>query len=341
MRAVRNTAIKFGIFAVSATLLLATLFMAFSHYRGGAANEYSAVFADVSGLKAGDTVRIGGVPIGTVAKVTLRKDNSVLVNFTADRDTVLTLGTKTAVRYLNVTGDRYLELLDDAGPTQVLSPGSQIPPERTASALDLDVLLGGLKPVIRGLNPDDVNALTASMLRVLQDQGSTLDSVLAQTASFSNAIADHSQVIESLIDNLNTVITKLSDKGNQFGHAIEGLEELVKGLSADRDPIGAAIDSLSKGTQSVAGLLGATRTPLKGTVEQLNRVAGLLDAGKERIDIALQKAPENYRKLVRVGSYGSWLNLYLCGIGLRVSDLQGRTVVLPWVEQDTGRCAEP
>ena len=99
----------------------------------------------------------------------------MLVTFDADRDVVLTTGTKAAVRYLNLVGDRYLELVDGPGSTKVLPAGSQIPPDRTAGALDLDLLLGGLKPVIQGLNPQDVNALTASLIQVFQGQGGTLD----------------------------------------------------------------------------------------------------------------------------------------------------------------------
>ena len=40
-------------------------------------------------------------------------------------------------------------------------------------------------------------------------------------------------------------------------------------------------------------------------VDQLNRLVNNMDGQKDRLDTALQKAPENYRKLVRTGSYGS------------------------------------
>jgi phospholipid/cholesterol/gamma-HCH transport system substrate-binding protein len=79
---------------------------------------------------------------------------------------------------------------------------------------------------------------------------------------------------------------------------------------------------------------------LSGTVDQIARLAPNLDDQKAELDAALQKAPENYRKLVRLGAYGSWLNYYICELSIRVSDLQGRTVVVPFVRQTTGRCAE-
>jgi phospholipid/cholesterol/gamma-HCH transport system substrate-binding protein len=58
------------------------------------------------------------------------------------------------------------------------------------------------------------------------------------------------------------------------------------------------------------------------------------------LDESLTKTPENYRKMTRLGAYGSFYQYYLCGISLRATDLQGRTVVFPWIKQDTGRCAE-
>jgi len=234
-----------------------------------------------------------------------------------------------------------LELLDSPGPSHSLPAGAQIPRERTEPALDLDLLLGGLKPVIRGLNPQDVNTLTSSLIQVFQGQGGTLESILSQTSSFSTAIADRHEAVERLIDNLNTVAATLSDNGDEFSTAIDDFRRLVSGLSEDRDPIASAIDSLDNGTASLADLLAQARTPLKGTVDQLSRLAPLLDQDKELIDSALQKAPNNYRKLVRLGAYGSFINYYLCGVSWRASDLQGRTVVFPWIKQDTGRCAEP
>ncbi len=223
-----------------------------------------------------------------------------------------------------------------------MPPGSQIPAERTVPALDIDQLLSGLRPVIAGgLNPRDVNLLTASLLEVFQGQGHTLESVLAKTTSFSENLADNNATVQLLIDNLNAVMATLAN-GDKFSEAMNRFEQLVTGLAGgDRDPIGAAIDSLSNGTASLAGLLTKSRQPLAATVNELNRLAPpLLDKDKHVLDAALAKAPNNYRKLVRLGAYGSWLNYYICSLSLRVSDLQGRTVIIPWVYQEDGRCAE-
>lgn len=341
MTSTRTTGIKVGIFMVVMLLITAALFAVFGQFRAGSDNRYAAVFTDASSLKSGDAVKVAGVTVGTVRDVALQPDNTVLVGFGADRDLVLTAGTKAAVRYLNLVGDRYLELLDSPGSAQIAPPGSVIPAERTVAALDLDLLLGGLKPIVQGLNPEAVNALTGSLIQILQGQDGNLESLFSKTSAFSNSLADNSATVQQLIDNLNTVLATVAKDGDKFSGAVDRLQVLASGLAADRDPIGDAIAALDAGSASLTDLLTQARQPLAGTVDQLARLAPILDSDKETLDLALQKAPKNYRKLVRLGSYGSWINQYLCGMSVRVTDLQGRTAYFPWILQHTGRCSEP
>lgn len=340
MTGIGSTLIKFISFTLVMSILTVFLFLVFSDARTGATNQYSAVFKDASRLETGDTVRIAGIRVGTVKKVALQDDKLVVVTFDVERDTLLTTGTKAAIRYLNLVGDRYMELIDTPESTKILPAGAQIPDDRTAGALDLDLLLGGLKPLIRGLNPEDVNSLTTSLVQILQGQGGTLESLLSKTSSFTNSLADNNQVIEQLIDNLRTVLDTLSTDGEEFSNTIDRLEQLVSGLSGDRDPIGTAITALDNGTASLADLLGRGRVPLAGTINELDRLVPLLNTDLERTEATLGRLPEIYRKLARVGSYGAFFPYYICGITFRASDLEGRTVVFPWIKQETGRCVD-
>ena len=208
-------AIKFTVFVTVMAIMTAALFAVFSQFRSGTVSDYRAVFNDVAGLKAGDSVRVSGIRVGTVVDVALRQDKTVAVDFDADQTIVLTTGTRASVRYLNLIGDRYLELTDSPGSTAMLPRGAEIPPDRTAPALDLDLLLNGLKPVIRGLNPQDVNALTSSLIEILQGQGGTTQSLFSKTASFSNTLADNGEVVQQLIDNLNQAVATLVDRRRQ------------------------------------------------------------------------------------------------------------------------------
>lgn len=331
--------LKFGAFAVVMVVLSGFLILVFGQYRTGDTVGYAALFSDSSGLRKGDTVRIAGVQVGTVRGIHLRDDKSVRVEFDADRTVALTAGTKVSVRYLNLVGDRYLELTDQPGGTAVLREGTEIPLERTAGALDLDLLLGGLKPVIQGLNAREVNSLTWSLLEIVQGKEGTVNSLLSRTASFTTTLANNNEVVSKLIDHLNTVMTTLSQDGAEFSTTIDRLHQLVAELAGERDPIGAAIDALDTGTATIADLLTQARPPLAGTVDQLARLAPIIDDDKATLDAALQRAPENFRKLVRTGAYGNFIQYYICAITVRVNDPSGEVVVLPAIKQETGRCS--
>ena len=211
-----GAALKFGVFVTVMLALTAGLFAVFGDYRGGSTAPYSAVFTDVSDLRTGDSVRVAGLRVGTVKTVALRPDKKVVVDFDTDRTVKLTAGTRAAVRYLNLVGDRYLEIIDGPGSTRIMPPGSQIQMDHTMPALDLDVLLNGLKPVVQGLNPQDVNTLTTSLIQIMQGQGGTMESLLSRTSSFTNALADNGQVLEQLIDNLNAAMATAGRRRRQI-----------------------------------------------------------------------------------------------------------------------------
>ncbi|MDT5170502.1 MAG: phospholipid/cholesterol/gamma-HCH transport system substrate-binding protein, partial [Mycobacterium sp.] len=58
MSGLRPTIVKFGVFAFVMVLLTVSLFFIFGQYRTGSTTGYSALFADVSRLKTGQTVRV-------------------------------------------------------------------------------------------------------------------------------------------------------------------------------------------------------------------------------------------------------------------------------------------
>ncbi|MGE2730618.1 MCE family protein [Mycolicibacterium vaccae] len=340
MSGIRVVAVKLAVFVAATTLLTVCLFAVFGQYRSGPTHTYSAVFQDVSSLRAGESVRFAGVRVGTVKSLSMQPDKTVVVTFDADRKVALTGATRVVVRYLNLVGDRFLELVDDPGSTEILPAGSQIPTARTAPALDLDLLLGGLKPVLKGLDADEVNALSASLIQIVQGQGGSMESLLSRTSAFSQALADKNHTIEELIENLQVTLSALAGQRDDFSDGIQRLQLLVTELAAEREPIGAAVDALADGTAAVSDFLADTRTPLAGSVDELHRLAPNLESKLDRVETAITKAPENYRKLVRIGAYGSFVNYYICSLGVRVTDLEGRTAVFPVFRQDNGRCAE-
>ncbi len=330
---------RFAVFAVACLLGIFALLAIFAQLRFEKENVYQAQFTNITGLKNGDFVRIAGVEVGKVKKITLLSDTTLSVEFGTDPSVVLTEGSRAAIRYDNLIGDRYLGLEEGVGDTDVLRPGATIPLDRTEPALDLDVLIGGFRPLFRALDPEQVNALSGQLIAAFEGQGATISSFLAQTASVTNTLADRDQLIGQVITNLNTVLGSLGDQSEQFDKAVTSLSELVDGLAARKTDISTGLAYVNEASGTIADLLLQARPPLKEVVAENDRASGIVVADHEYFDSILNTLPDKYRVLGRQGLYGDFFNEYLCDVVLKVNGKGGQPVYVKVAGQNTGRCA--
>lgn len=330
---------RFAVFAVVCLMGIFALLAIFAQLRFDKETTYNAKFSNITGLKSGDFVRIAGVEVGKVKKIALLSDTTLDVEFGTDSSVVLTEGSRAAIRYDNLIGDRYLSLEEGTGSTDKLRPGATIPLDRTQPALDLDALIGGFRPLFRALDPEQVNALSSQLIAAFQGQGATISSFLTQTATVTNTLADRDQLIGQVINNLNTVLGSLGDQSQQLDKAVTSLSELVDGLAARKTDISTGLAYVNEASGTLADLLSAARPPLKEVVTENDRASGIVVADHEYFDNLLNTLPDKYRELGRQGLYGDWFNEYLCEVVLKVNGKGGQPVYIKVAGQDTGRCA--
>ncbi|MEV0673890.1 MCE family protein [Mycobacterium sp. NPDC050441] len=337
-RATVRVATRVLLFTALSLVFTFILVTVFGQFRFDSRASYSAVFTNVSGLKGGNFVRIAGVEVGKVKDLTLHRDGTVTVDFAIDKTLTVTEGTRAAVRYENLIGDRYLSLDEGPGSVRKLQPGQSIPLDRTAPALDVDALIGGFRPLFRALDPDQVNALSGELLKVFQGQGGTISSVLAQTSALTTTLAGRDQLIGQVITNLNTVLGTFAKRDEQFSEGLDKLSELVAGLAERKSDIVTGTAHINAAAGSVADLLGTARQPIKDTVTQTDRFAGQVMADRDYVDDLVKTLPDAYQVLARNGLYGDYFGFYLCDAILKLNGKGGQPVYVKLAGQDSGRC---
>ena len=269
---ITGTAVKLGIFSLVLLLFTAMLIVVFGQMRFDRTTGYSAIFSNTSGLRVGQFVRASGVEIGKVDKIELIDGGSkVRVDFNVERSLELFEGSTASVRYLNLIGDRYLEL-KRGDSNKRLPAGGTIPIEHTQPALDLDALIGGFRPVFRALDPDKVNNIAQSIITIFQGQGGTINDILDQTASLTSALADKDQAIGEVIKNLNTVLDTTVKHQQQFDQTLVDFEKLITGLKNREDPIASSVANISDAAGTIADLLADNRPLLQSTVGHLENL---------------------------------------------------------------------
>jgi phospholipid/cholesterol/gamma-HCH transport system substrate-binding protein len=341
---IAGSAIKLGIVSLVLLLVTAAIVVVFGQMRFNSTYSYSAEFSNASGLKNGQFVRASGVEIGKVQNVRLIEGGTrARVDFDVDRSIPLYQSTTAQIRYLDLLGDRYVELTrgEGEGADRVLPPGGFIPLSRTSPALDLDALIGGFKPLFRALDPQKVNTIASSIITVFQGQGGTINDILDQTADLTAHIAERDQAIGEVVKNLNIVLDTTVRHRKEFDQTVDNFEKLITGLSNHADPLAAGVEHISDAAGTVADLLADNRALLHKELNYLQALQQPLVDQRDQLGDLIHKTPTVLNLIGRsIGLYGDWVNFYVCDLTIKWNGLQAggpvRTVRL-WT-QPTGRC---
>jgi phospholipid/cholesterol/gamma-HCH transport system substrate-binding protein len=328
--------VKLIVFMIVTSILTLFLAATIGNITFGGKTTYKALFSDVTGLLAGNDVRLAGVRVGQVTGIELADRKLAKVTFTLDQKRKIPESAILRLRYRNLVGERYLAVTEGPGSADMLKAGSTVPLTQTRNALDLTVLFNGFRPLFQALDPQSTNEVAYELIQTLQGEGGTLEALMQRTASLTTTLADRDAVIGRVITNLSAVLDTL-DNGDQLSQLILQLRRLSAGFAQDRTEIGQSIAGISDLTTATSSLLADIRGPLRNDIVQLGTLAGTLDANKTTVNGVLQRLPGKLDRIIGTATYGSWFNFYLCGFDGRIV-LPSGAVVSPKFVNSAARC---
>lgn len=285
---------------------------------GKATRTYRAVFTDAFGLLNGDDVRVAGVRVGRVDSTSVTKDGQALVKMSIDKDLAIHQSSFFRIRYRDLLGRRYVAIEDTTFSGASLAKGTTIQTDHTAPALDLTVLFNGFRPVFETLQPGDVNKLAAQIISAFQGEGGTIDDLLQSTASLTTTLAQRDTVIGRVITNLDSVLGTVAERDQALSQLIVNLRNLAGGLSGDRDVLRSSLVNIDDFVGAANQIISATKPSIESSIHSLNTVVGVVNDNKKLLDSGLKKLPNALQIATRAFSYGSWLNLYLCDLNVKL-----------------------
>ncbi|OXR45156.1 hypothetical protein B7C42_03114 [Nocardia cerradoensis] len=204
--------IKLTIAVVVAGTLLSLVLTAIRNPISGQTRDYTADFTDVSGLHPNADVRNRGVQVGKVTGIQIireRGDSLARVSFTLAQPHTLTANTQLAVKYQNLTGIRYLDLVVPDDPGKAVD---HLSTDRTRPSFDITKLFNGLQPVLRTLSPQEIDTFTSNALTLLQGDGGGLAPMLDSLQKLSGLVQDRQQVITTLVNNMARINESMGGK---------------------------------------------------------------------------------------------------------------------------------
>ncbi|MCU1646253.1 MAG: Mammalian cell entry protein [Nocardia sp.] len=234
MKSIASAVWKPVVFTLVMLLLLGFVIQAIQRPISGETREFRAVFTDASGLKSGDDVRMYGVQVGKVESIGLDHGRAVVRLTVATGRPVFTTS-RLAIRYQNLTGQRYVDIQQPATPAGELAAGTTIGVEQTIPSFDITTLFNGLQPVLAEFSPGALNQFTQSMLGVIEGDGTGLGPALEAIDKLGGYVTDRQAVLSVLVANLRRVSDQIGGKSTELVALVDGITKVFTAVEAQLD----------------------------------------------------------------------------------------------------------
>jgi phospholipid/cholesterol/gamma-HCH transport system substrate-binding protein len=288
-------------------LLLALIGYGLMSALGDGTKHGVAYFDSVTSVYEHDKVRILGVEVGTIDKIT-PEDGQVRVEFSYDGSYDLPADVKAAVVSPTLVATRFLQLEPaySSGPT--FPDDGVIPVERTASPLEFDDLKSELSRLSTTLGPNgkDVNGALADFLNVAAKNGK------GRGTKFNQMITDLSQGLHTLAEgrgdifgtlrNLQVFVSAVKALDSQvstFNTRLAGVSDLLDDNGAD---LTAAIKSVDKAANLVNTFVDQNRAQLAGATDRLADLTTTLATSRDDIATLLHAGPNTLTNFYNIFS---------------------------------------
>lgn len=254
------------------------------------ATKVTATFNSAVGMYEGSNVRILGVDVGKVTKVTPRGE-TVDVEMRVDRGVKMPADVQAVQIIPSLVADRYVQLLPayDGGPTT--QGDVTLGLDRTAVPVEIDAIYGNLQKLSKSLGPgeDGVNQkgalsdFVSAGAQALDGNGETLGSAITNLSKAAETLANSSGDISTTVKNLDVFVGALRANDSQVRLFNSQMASFNSFMAGEREQLGKALDTLSFALGDVATFIADNQAQIGETIRDLQPTGQALLDNKESL----------------------------------------------------------
>lgn len=247
-------------------------------------------------LQKGSDVKLNGVPVGSVAKVSASDDGAV-ISLALDPDTSDKLPRDTTARLLPKTlfGERYVSLVTSAtGSPEGLSSGDTIEQDMSDESVELEQVFDELLPLLQSIQPEKLSAMLGELSTTLRGRGDDIGDTLTTLGSYLDKLNPQVPQMTEDLDKLGRVAMAYSDAAPDLLDALDSLTTtsatLVEQRSTLSDVYASVITSsdttrgwVSDNQETIEVLADESRAALEATAPYAKQFPCLLKSARRYI----------------------------------------------------------
>jgi phospholipid/cholesterol/gamma-HCH transport system substrate-binding protein len=282
-----------GAVIVAAALVAGGILVYHASHKG---TQVTAYFSETIGVYPGSTVRVLGVPVGTVDSVQ-PQGTEVKVTMTVNSGVPVPADAKAVVVAASVVSDRYVQLTPAYTGGPQLTDNASIPVSRTAVPVEVNQIYTSINRLTQALGPNALNKngalseLVKTGAANLKGNGVNLHAMITQFGALSKTLGDNAGNLFATITYLQRFTSMLKANDGQVRLAEQQLASVFGFLASDRQDLGAALHELSIALGQVEGFIANNRGLIKTNVTKLAAITKILADEKASLSEAVNTIP--------------------------------------------------
>ncbi|MFF5258928.1 MCE family protein [Actinomadura viridis] len=264
----------------------------------------TAYFSRTVGLYEGADVRILGIRVGKVTKVT-PVGGAVKVELRYEARYKVPADAKAVIINQTLVADRYIQLTPVYKGGPVMRDGHTLTLASTAVPVEVDEVGAGLNDLSSALGPQGANA-NGSLSRLLQvgadtleGQGTDIRKTIGDTSKMLSTLSADREDVAKTIENLRIITATMKANDQQIRQFTGHLNGVSGQLAGEKEELSAALNTLAPTLRNVQRFIKDNRGQLADNVRQLAQITGVLVKEKEAFTELLQVAPLGVNNLAR------------------------------------------
>ncbi|WP_280316564.1 MlaD family protein [Nocardia wallacei] len=261
-------------------------------------NTYTAELSEAQSVKAGDDIRVAGVPVGKVKSLELKPDR-VLMRFTVDSEVFVGSESALDVRMLTIVGGNYVALFPS-----------------------------GREPLGDKAIPAERVRLPYSLVQTFQDAAQPLrqidgDTLRRNLAALDTSIEQAPDSLRTTLDTLGTYIDALDRQRTQVSDAVAVADEYVTMYDGAKTDLGRLMDNVNLMETLVLDKQAELREGVRLLRVVVDRVAGLAPTWDSALKPKLRQLFDAVPQLENLGARLEPVLAAVRGLEQKLAELTG------------------
>ncbi len=255
-------------FAITAIAFVLIMEMAGSPDFFNKSYPVRAQFSHVNELKVGDTVKMAGVPIGSVNSLNL-VDGQVEATLNINAEVELKTDSAATVKFAGLLGQNYVDISFGSPSSPTLQPNalidSRTQPDINSIMARLDNVAAGVENLTKSFTGDSINNLLGPLTDMIEENKPRISKIAQNVETITQQVAEGEGTIGKLIAD------------DSFYNSALGVVDNLNATSGDVKSLIDEAKAMMTGIRNGEGVLGKLMTDEKLYTDVSDAMASLRD----------------------------------------------------------------